>query len=204
MSIVAPTHRISRMVVGMAAAVGLLLLTILALRVGGGLPATAPNDSDRGPIQAVDQAPEQARWKVRIFPAGTGGRPSRSQIKAINRQIDAVQGTATTVYDALLLQPAALEAMSGKEVSKEAAAALTRSKLTPPADLEDLQTTDRRARIGIRANGVRHAAARFTVTAKGVVDGSKVRFRQKVTMWLERSGGRWTVVAFDGSQRPIR
>lgn len=203
MSIAVPTHKKSRILLGAAALLGALFLAILALRQTGTLPASAPSDSDRGPIEVVDQAPEQAPWKVRVYPAGAG-TPSRSQKKAVEGQRGSVEAAVTAVADALLLEPAAIEAMSGKELAPDAAAALARSKLSPPADMEDLQATARRVKIGIEANEARHAAARLAITAKGTLGDEPVRFRQQITMWLERSGGRWKIVAFDGSQRQLR
>jgi hypothetical protein len=204
MSFVIPTHRKSRMLVGAAALLGILVVAILALQRSGTLPTTASSVDDRAPIEVVDQATEQAPWRVRVFPAGTGGKPGAAQMKAIKGQRDDLEGTVTAVYDALLLQPAAIKSMSGKELTPDVAAALERSKLSPSSEVEELRTTKRRARIGIQAKGARHAAARLDVTARALVDGEDVRFRQQITMWLERAGRGWKVVAFEGSQRQLR
>jgi hypothetical protein len=204
MSIVIPTHRKSRLLVGAAALVGILVVAILVLQRSDVLPTTASSADDRAPIEVVDQAVEQAPWRVRVFPAGAGGKPAAAQMRTIKRQRDALEGTVTSVYDALLLQPAAIASMSGKELTQGVASALERSKLSPSSEVEDLRTKKRRAQIGVQAKGAKHAAARLDVTATALVDGEPVRFRQQVTMWLERAGRTWTVVAFEGKQKRLR
>ncbi|MGI8774622.1 MAG: hypothetical protein ACR2KQ_06365 [Actinomycetota bacterium] len=204
MSVVMPFHRKTRFALGAAAVLGSLCVVILALQKTGTLSVSTLGGNDRGPVEVVDQAAEQAPWRVRVFPAGTGGRAAPAQTKAVSKQRDAVEETVTSVYDALLLQPAAIETMGGKELGPGVGAALERSKLSPSAEISDLQTTRRHARIGIQADGGRHAAARLKITAKAQVDGDPIRFRQEITMWLERTGKRWKVVAFEGSQRQLR
>lgn len=180
-----------------AAGGGILIATLVLI---GAL--VLPNDAPSGtsapaPEGKVAVGPDgeplpQAKWEVKVFPAGVG-KPTKAQKKVVSAQREPLQATVATLFDSLLLD----DRVAGGVMTKEAAKALERSKLTLPKGMTEVQTMRRVAKVGVDDKAT-HAAAKVVLTFKGSVDGKVAKLRQRATLWLEREGNGWKVIAFEG------
>jgi hypothetical protein len=178
-------------------ALALVLLGLLAVPTG--------NPADSGEVPPVAIGPDgealpQAKWQVSVFPSGIG-KPSKSQKTAVSKQRDTLRGVVADVFDALILRK---DTGRLKELATPgAAAALQRSKLQLPKDMTEVETLRRSARVGVDEKAT-HAAARVLITFKGVLDDKAVRMQQRSTLWLQKSGAGWRVIAFSGTMGRLR
>jgi hypothetical protein len=86
-----------------------------------------------------------------------------------------------------------------------AAAKASLLKLAPrvPKGAEALTAMKRTGRIGIQAPSFASAAARMKIVMQATVEGRIVSWRDDFTFYLQRSKGRWAVIAFDIDRRPL-
>ncbi|MGH2754444.1 MAG: hypothetical protein ACRDLB_08410 [Actinomycetota bacterium] len=201
MSTMIPTER--RTWLPLAAGMSLLLAGIWGMLV---LPRR-DIPSSRRPTDAIsitDPSIPQARWEARVFPAGVLGDVSKSEKALVKRARPKVVTTVREIYDALLLAPGRLNDLRGNALTPEAAAALARSGLAVPKGMNDIRTTKRVANIGIEVETARRAAARVSVSYRGMLNDKPVKIAQRATLWLEDDGKHWLVIAFNGEQGRVR
>ncbi len=183
---------------GIAVAIAILVIAGVAIlnrpaplkTAGGGDPAT----DESGP------ALEQAKWKFATETAGKG--ISGSEKKKALREGTQVQATIAELYEALYLDPNDLSRATDATMTPQAARSLRSSNLPLPNELRRIQTTERRGRIIFGPRDLDHAAARIAIEARAEAGKKTVRFTHQATLWLERNGKRWTVIAFDALRRP--
>ena len=173
--------------------------------LGQDAPSTtgASADAPPPPVEIPEAVIEQVPWRVTAFPAGVVGKASKKQRAAVQKNESRVGGPVTQVVDALLFEPQALGALSGRAATAGAARALARSNLVPK-DLKDVKVIRRVALVGIDVDGVKRGAAEVMVGYKGSLDGEEVRMKLTAALWLERSKQGWKVVAFEGKSQPYK
>jgi len=163
-------------------------------------PGTPPTE-EPSPPPAIEQAP----WRIETVRAGGGGGLTQADTRRLRSRKPELRALVTDLYDALFLQPErrarALRVHLAPR-ARRAFAALER--VGAPAKAVQLRTLRRRARIGIDTHSTRRAAASVTLRLTGRVGGRRFRTEHVATLWLERSQGRWRVIAFDVRQRPVR
>lgn len=162
----------------------------------------ASADAPPPPVEIPEAVIEQVPWKVTAFPAGVG-KPTKKQRMAVRKNESRAGGPVMQVVDALLFEPQALGALSGRAATSGAARALARSNLVPK-DLKDVKIIRRVAQVGIDIDGVKRAAAEVMVGYKGSLKGKEVRMTLTAALWLERSKQGWKVVAFQGDSQPYK
>ena len=196
MSLVAQSQR--RLVWPVAIALTCAMLVALLLY----LPTRTPPVGSSGSIAAPGVT--QAAWEIQTFPAGAAGagRFSKADKERFRAQRVRVATLVEDVYDAFFLTPATRQRVVAEHFSKPAAARVTKAKLGVPTGVSGVQIKRREARIGIYADGANRAAARVVVAGIATAKGRKARFRHAATLWLERTGGSWQVIAFDVTQGP--
>ena len=155
------------------------------------------------PVEIPEAVIEQVRWDVKAFPAGVTGKVTKAQKAAVQRNKERAGSAVIAAIDALMFEPKALPALTGRSLTPGTAKALARSKLIP-AGIKDIKVIRRAARIGVDVAGAKRAAARIAVGFRGVLDSKSVRLSLTGVLWLERSSGSWKVVAFDGESRPYK
>jgi hypothetical protein len=178
-------------------ALALVLLGLLAVPTG--------NPSEAGKVPPVAIGPDgealpQADWKVNVFPTGVG-KPTKGQRVAVSQQRDKLRTVVADVFDALILRKntARLKSLA----TPGAAKALGRSELQLPKDMTEVETIRRSARVGVDEKAT-HAAARILITFKGMLNDKPVRMQQRSTLWLQKSGAGWRVIAFSGTMGRLR
>jgi hypothetical protein len=149
-------------------------------------------------------AVEQAPWKVTRTIEGRSGKLSNADKKDIQVQGDAAIGLVKTVIDGIFLEPANLDDVVKKSFSAEAARSLNARQLGFPDGTTDVKTTTRRVKLGIDSSQARFATADVSVTAKGDAGTKLLNVSQHATLWIERDGSQWHVIAFDVQQRPTK
>ena len=146
-----------------------------------------------------------ADWELAIYPAGVAGtgkltRKAKARVKAQRQPLAAL---IRDVYDGLFVDPTKLANAVGSHVEKAAGAALLRDAGLPK-DLDEIEITARKARVGISVAGAKNAAAKVKIAGVATKNGRKTGFKHKATLWLERAHHEWKVIAFDLKQGPKR
>ena len=186
------------------AAAGFLAVVGLALWVSD---REAPSGTARGeipapPVEIPEAVIEQVPWEVTAFPAGVTQRITKDQRKAIQKNKVSAGEPVTQVVDALVFEPNAIGALSGRAATAGAARALARSKLVP-AGMKKVKVIRRVARVGIDIAGIKRAAAEVRVGFRGRLKGRSVRLYLTGAFWLERGSNGWKIVAFEGESKPF-
>jgi len=188
--------------------VGVFAVAVIVFAVGTSEPdalRAVPAPLAAGePAPAAPAALPQARWAAHTFVAGARGPLTKAAKRAIDRQRVPAEAAVLRVVDALVLDAPALAAMAGEELAPSAAKALAASRLQPPRAMTNVQTVKRVAAVGIEASSASRGAAKVAVWLKGELDGKKVRLAIRATLWLERRGAAWQIVAFDGTRERYR
>jgi hypothetical protein len=167
------------------------------------MPACDGGFTEPNPGKGVAAA-EQASWSIRAYPAGLLA-PLRKKEKArLRDQRKKLSSILREVYDALFFHPGGARRVLRRWFTARSARALLRSRVGPPSGTELLRTTKRVAVIGIDASSARRAAARVRLQARLLKDDRWLRIRHLSTLWFERSGGGWEIIAFDVDQEQVR
>lgn len=198
-SIVAPIQKRPWVAIAIAVMVALVVTIAAAVMLQPGRRLLS-----RGGAAAEETVPEvpQARWTFDTGPAGGVGKLTKQQSTALRRQRGPLRATVKSVYGALFLDPSALPAVLRSSFSPGAARSFKRAR-AGIAVAGTVRTTYRGADISMQPlDGVRRAVATVAVRA-AEVDGDG-RMLHQATLWLERPGDRWKVVAFDVSQTPLQ
>ena len=182
----------------------LAVLLVLFLLTGQETPRSvgAPDEAPP-PVEIPEAVIEQVPWEVTAFPAGVTAPLTKAQKEAIKRHEVRAGGSVMQTVDALVFEPDALGALSGRSATAGAARALARAKLVPDG-IKDVKVIRRGARSGIDVAGAKRAAARFSVGFKGSLKGEEVRLNLTGAFFLERYSAGWKIVAFDGESKPYK
>ena len=178
------------------------------IATGAGYLLEAVDEGDTGRASVVQRSayepddPQiaQAPWKVHSHPSATFGKPTKKQIKALKRLSPRIGDTVRNVYDALLVSRNQLPKATRRWLAPIAARELRK---TPPVPrtLEAIETTRRRASIGVDLSTRKRAAADVQISFRAQQGKKTLRFSHRGTLWLEHSEKGWRVIAFDMLQR---
>jgi hypothetical protein len=165
----------------------------------------APGRAPRGAPTPEPSPPRirQAAWRIRTFPAGAPARMTRNDRRNLARQRPRVARLVKDVYAALFLERKSRRTMLRKRFARSAGRSLRGRAVGVPRGATRVKTFRRRARIGIDAPGVRRAVATVAVRARGRVGDRRFRVAHAATLWLQRRGSGWSVIAFDLRQRRL-
>jgi hypothetical protein len=159
---------------------------------GGGTPqATIP----------TQPALKQARWHLAKRIVGPRGGAKGTVLKL---QAAAAGDVVKQFYDALLIEPGSFDTVAGEHVSPAAARALAGSGIATGKDLDRLQTLRRAAAVSLEAPNGARAAATVRIKLRGFAGEKRVFLQHSSTLWLERTGKKWQVIAFEADQRRKR
>ena len=201
MSIAAPSVKRPWALVGIAAAILVVLVAALVLTDLPGERLLSPGARDNGSISADRELP-QAAWRVKTHPAGVMDKVTKAQAARIQRQRPQVAALVRDVYDAVLLHPGRLRATLAENFTPAAASALRRSGVVV-SEPGVVSTTKRRAKIGIQAaGGPTLAIATVRLEASHAARPDRP-IAHDATLWMERGKKGWKVVAFHVNQRPV-
>ena len=149
------------------------------------------------PVRAAGPA-----WDTAAFPVGMHRALDRSQRARFETQRTRVRIVAQGLVEALMLDPASVAAASRASMTSSAATAIRRATPLVPARATAVEAIRRVGRIGIQAPAFKAAAAELKVTLRATIDGRTVKWRDNVTLWMERDGRTWRVLAFDIDRAP--
>ncbi|HET7481309.1 MAG TPA: hypothetical protein VFK89_00475 [Actinomycetota bacterium] len=161
----------------------------------GGSTSTLPQAAP-----AVDQAP----WKIDRSFEGTDGKLSAHEKKALLARSDGAVDLVKNVFDGIFLNPGDLDEIVGKTFSKDAARSLHARSLGFPDGSTEVKTLTRHADVGVSSDGARFATAEVRIVASANAGSKDLKVKQAATLWIERDGGSWQVVAFDVDQKPAK
>lgn len=150
------------------------------------------------PPVAADGPP----WDTAAFPVGMHRALDRNQRSRFETQRARVRTVTQDLIDALILDPSSITAAARASMTSSAAKAIRRATPLVPARATAVEATRRVGRIGIQAPAFKAAAAEMKVTLRATVDGRRVKWRDNVTLWMERDGKTWRVLAFDVDRVP--
>lgn len=159
---------------------------------------TAPDYPTAAP--AVEQAP----WKVDYSDSGRTTGLSNKEKARYALQRKRVGALVTDVYDGIFLNPTQLNDLIKRFFSPDAARSIASAKLGLPASLSDVAATKRKAEIGLDAGTADFAIAEVVIVAKASAGDRDVKVEHESTLWLERFGNDWKIIAFDLEQGPVK
>ena len=144
----------------------------------------------------------QADWKFKSFTIG-GKHPSGEHPNPPKQQTKAIEQLVRDWNDALILSPGQFSDVTKKYFAPPAGNAISSSDFGLPKSANQVDSTKRRARIGIEADGAKRAVVDVAIVARGKSDEGEFRTESDSTLFLERTGSKWHVIAFDVDQRPL-
>lgn len=145
---------------------------------------------------------EQAPWRIKTFPVAKGGDFTKDLRKSWLRQRPKIEKVVRGVYDELFLDGRAGRGELRDDFANGSGRALLDSAAGLPRGARRVETVRRSARIGVTARRPTRAAAQVVIGVKGLRLRRSFRLRHRSTLWLERDGGRWRVIAFEIDQVP--
>ena len=141
-------------------------------------------------------------WDTAAFPVGMHRALDSHQRARFEIQRARVRAVTHDLIDALMLDPSTITAASRATMTSSAAKAIRRAIPLVPAHATAIEAIRRVGRIGIQAPAFKAAAAEMKVTLRATVDGRPVKWRDNITLWMERDGKTWRVLAFDVDRVP--
>jgi hypothetical protein len=182
------------------ALVAAILVSLIVLREGGGAPSRpSATSSDGGSTLPTIR---QARWRIH---SEVIGRPlPKKRRDNVMRHRARIAAGIKQAYEGLFLDPARLRRSLRGVATATAARHLIREDAGVPVRATRVKTLSRKARIWIQPGSFRRAAAKVVVRARATMGASTRRVRHIATLWLERRGSKWKVVAYDFNERPLR
>lgn len=181
--------------VGVFSVVAIAALAIILLLRTGSPQVQLGEAGERG-------VENQANWKIKSFTTG-GKHPSGEHPKPPKQQTKAIEQLVRDWNDALILSPGQFGDITKKYFAPPAGNAISSSDFGLPQSANQVDTTKRRARIGIEADGAKRAVVDVSIVARGKSDEGEFRTESDSTLYLERTGSKWHVIAFDVDQRPL-
>ena len=186
----------------------LALLALVAVVSLTGAPATErrrdPPRTTPTPTAAAQSPIPQAPWRVTSAPADVSARVTKAQRREVDRQARRISWVLKQVYGALFLRPEARRDVLRDHLVARAASALHRSGAGFPSKAQRVRMVLRRARISVDPTSPRRAVGAVTLRVRGLVEGEVARVSHAATLWLQRSEGRWKVIAFELDQEPVK
>lgn len=158
-------------------------------RTGSEAPAPTPTD-------------QHAAWKVTVVAQPIKGKPTRGETRAARDQEDALAAAVSRVHDALILGAEDVAELEGGSATADATKAMAESPLASGTDPDAIEASRRATRISVEADRARRAVARTTIKATVTQSDGDTDVTYETTMWLERAGRRWRVIAFEGGGKP--
>jgi hypothetical protein len=184
------------------------VMVIVVLLLSSCDPSSPDADPEPGSTQPTSSttSPEiaQASWKIAVKPAPIADKISKSRKNNVKKEGARIEELVKDIYDALFLTPSEAGAILKGRFIPSALNALERSKSGIPADATDVKTLRRRAVVRIETGSLRLGVASVGVKAKGTQGDKKFTIVHEGRLWIEKIEGRWTVVAFEVNQRPVR
>ena len=192
-----------------------VLAAVVACLAAGGVAAFLAGLGDESPSTVTPQArprtvaspPEvnHARWRIRHHATGGLGKLTKAQRRRVRAQAPRVGALVRQVFDTLFLDPARVSPVVRASFTRSAARSWVRLRAAgPPRGTSRLELVARRARLSFDARSATQAVASVRLAARGRTVRRRFRLAHETTLWLERSPGKWRVVAYDVSQRPVR
>ena len=182
------------------ALVAAILVSLIVLREGGEAPSRpgATSSDESSTLPSI----RQARWRIR---SEVIGRPlPKKRRDNLMRHRARIAAGVKQIYEGLFLDPARLRSSLRGVATTTAARHLISEDAGVPVRATRVKTLTRRARIWIQPGRFRRAAAKVVVRARATMGARTRRVRHVATLWLERRGSRWKVVAYDFKERPLR
>ena len=171
-----------------------VLAIILLLRTGSG-QVQLGEAGERG-------VEDQADWKFKAKTIG-GKHPSGKHPAPPEKETQAVEQLVRDWNDALILSPGQFGDATKKYFAPPAGNAVSSSDYGLPKSANNVKTTKRSAKIAIEADGAKRAVVYVSIIARGQSDEGEFRTGSNSTLWLERTGSKWNVIAFDVNQKPL-
>jgi hypothetical protein len=182
-----------RLLPRVVAACAAIVVASVAVAALGDDPAPPPEAGAGRALVDISAVP----WTTDVYPVGAAG-PLRGIAKnRFDGQRDPIRTVVRNVAEAAVLSDGDIAPWVRALLTRPAAVALRADRTGIPPKASDVEMTMRRARIGMQAPAMRAAAARVRIEMRGSIDGRSVAWRDDLTLWLERSGGSWRVIAFD-------
>lgn len=168
----------------------LLANPVAVLTVGGGAAPVAP---------AVEAT---IPWKTVTTPVSMHRPLDKTQRARFEAQRQKLRATVQDLVDASILEPSTLGAVARTSMTASAATAFRKAAPLVPQKATEVEVVRRTGSIGVQAPEFKAAAARMKVTMRGLVSGRPVKWRNNMTLWLERDDNKWRVLAFDLERVP--
>lgn len=134
---------------------------------------------------------DQATWNIRVVPRK-------------GAQTESLTGLVTSVYDAVFLHPDTIDAALEEHFTSAAARAWTAADVGWPPRTHRVRILRRSANVTVQSVGGQRAAAIVKLVGGATVGGRRVKLWHRSTLWLEKQGAGWRVVAFELDQKPKR
>ena len=182
------------------ALVAAILVSVIVLREGREAPSRpgATSSDGRSTLPSI----RQAKWSIRSEVIGP--RLPKKRRDNLMRHRARIAAGIKQAYEGLFLDPARLRRSLRGVATTTAARHLIREGAGVPVRATRVKTLARKARIWIQPGRLRRAAAKVVVRARATMGGKTRRVRHHATLWLERRGSKWRVVAYDFNERPVR
>ncbi|HYY44199.1 MAG TPA: hypothetical protein VE975_03305, partial [Actinomycetota bacterium] len=152
---------------------------------------------------ATPPAIRQAKWRVRVYPAGAPGKLHSDAANRARAQGHHAARQLRLLFDDLFLHDARREEAVRRMFIPPAARRFLQARPWPSPGTEKIHLVKRSLRIGVAPNTARRAAAAVSLSVKAQTSGKTVRFRQQTVLWLARSRKAWHVIGFELSQKPV-
>ncbi|MGH2730806.1 MAG: hypothetical protein ACRDJI_09405 [Actinomycetota bacterium] len=196
MSLTVPTQKR----IWLPIAAGALMLSIIATASLSTLVSRQGTPSDPPEAALVPSVLDQAPWKIKIIVGGALGGPTKKERARVEAQRKPLRQLVREIYTAMILARGELKEVVDRRFSPHAAAALRKSDAGLPDGTTSVETTTREARVSVDAAGAHQAGATVNVKFTAVVKGQELRIGHRATLWMERTGRHWKVIAFDVKQ----
>ena len=181
--------------------VGLPIVAAIALAVGFLIADLGGNDGRPGNVNDPTLRGEQAAWDIRSFVIG--GRYVDGAPKTPPPDLEGdLSQVVTEIHDALFLRPSRLDDVTKRFFSSAAAKSFEKASIGIPKNADEVQTTRRRARIGVEAASTERATALVQITAEGEAGGETFRSSAESNLFLEKTDSGWKVIGYEVEQRP--
>jgi hypothetical protein len=181
-------------------AAGALMLSMIATASLSTLVSRDAEPSNPTEAALLPSVLDQAPWKIKVHVAGALGGPTKKERARVDAQRKSLRQLVREIYTAMFLARGELKDVVDRRFSPLAAAALKKSDAGLPEGATSVQTTTRDARVSVDAQRANQAGATVTLRFKAVVKGEPLRVGHRATLWMERTGRHWSVIAFDVKQ----
>jgi hypothetical protein len=140
---------------------------------------------------------EAAVWRTDAYPVGASGKLSKKESARFKNQKVRVRATIRDLADAIVVHPGRLPRAARRLMSNASAASLLKQVPGIPKGAEGVTAIKRTGRVGLQAPRFAAAAAEIRIVMQATIEERLVKWRDDYRFWLQRSDGRWRVIAFD-------